>query len=85
MSEVDEDTTGNAERCVECQHESSYRKSDKVGCGNGLGVVHRTVGFLFSRKWSHGGENEEFRTFNKSFSRNLPACEEFSDPNADEG
>ena len=30
-------------------------KVTTVGCGNGLGVIHRTVGFLFSRKWSHGG------------------------------
>ena len=54
-SEVDEGTTGNAECSVERQHESSHRKSDKVGCANGLGVIHRTVAFLFSRKWSHGG------------------------------
>ena len=45
----------NAERCVDCQHESSYRKSNKVGCGNGLGIIHRTVGFLFSRNRCHGG------------------------------
>ena len=56
-----------------------------MGCGNGLGVIHRTVGFLFTCKWSHGGLNEEVRTFNISFSRNLSTCEEFSGPNATEG
>ena len=39
-SEVDEGTTGNAECSVERQHESSHRKSDKVGCANRLGVIH---------------------------------------------
>ena len=57
-------------------------ESDKVVGGKGL--VHRTVGFLFSCKWNHGGSNEG-HTFNKSFSRILPACEEFSGPNAAKG
>ena len=48
-------TKARQEMPNEASNVKTSQASDKVGGGKGLGVIHPTVGFLFSRKWNNGG------------------------------